>query len=136
MEITAEFLESALQSLKREIFSTLHVAMPGILASYDPAARTASVQPALLRRPVSADSRMSSASSNGTTDPISAPLLQDVPVFFCNASADPSAAPAAGDSCLLIFADFCLDGFLGTGQPTLPPSPRSHDLSDAIALVR
>ena len=50
MEITADFLENALQSLKEEIFSSLHVAMPGIIRSYDPERRTATVQPALRRK--------------------------------------------------------------------------------------
>ena len=119
MEVTAEFLESALQSLKEEIFSSLHVAMPGIIQSYDPETQTATVQPALKRR-------------NATGKTVAAPILHDVPIFRCNSAAD----PAPGTHCLLIFADFCIDGCLETGEPTLPPSPRSHDLSDAIALVR
>ena len=119
MEITAEFLESALQSLKEEIFTTLHVAMPGILQSYDPATRTAAVQPALLQR-------------NAAGEPVAAPLLRDVPVFRCASDSE----PAPGAPCLLIFADFCIDGFLATGEPGLPASPRSHDLSDAFALIR
>ena len=118
MEITADFLESALQALKQEIFSTLHVAMPGIVQSYDAEKRTAVVQPALRRK-------------NASGDTVTAPLLRDVPVFL------PSAdfTPAPGDSCLLIFADFCADGWYESAQPVLPPSPRTHDLSDAFALV-
>ncbi len=106
MEVTVEFLESALQTLKEEIFSTLHVAMPGILQSYDPETQTATIQPALQRR-------------SATGETIAAPILHDVPVFRCNSATDP--APDA--SCLLIFADFCIDGFLAIGEPTLPASP-------------
>ena len=119
MEVTAEFLESALQSLKEEIFSSLHVAMPGILQSYDPETQTATVQPALQRR-------------SATGETISAPLLHDVPVFRCNSATD----PAPGASCLLIFADFCIDGWLETGELSPPASPRSHDLSDAFVFIR
>ena len=117
MEITESFLRSALRDLKREIFSTLHVAAPGLVESYDPSTRTVSVRPALLRREAAGDL-------------LSAPLLQSVPAFFWGDD------PAPGDACLLIFADFCLDGFLSSAQPVLPPSPRMHDWSDAVALIR
>lgn len=123
MEVTPEFLESALQALKQEIFSTLHVAMPGILQSYNAEARTADIQPALLRK-------------NAAGEEIAAPLLRDVPVFLCGAAAQSEAVPALGTPCLLIFLDFCIDTFLQTGQLALPPSPRTHDLSDAIAFIR
>ena len=119
MEITAEFLESALQALKEEIFSSLHVAMPGIVQSYDPECGTAVVQPALKRK-------------NAAGETVTAPLLRDVLVFRCSTS----GTVASGTPCLLIFADFCIDGWFETGQPTVPPSPRSHDLSDAFALIR
>ena len=116
--ITGDFLRQALDALRREIFSTLHVAMPGTVTAYDASDGTVFVQPGLRRR-VSSDQIMT------------APLLPRVPVLL------PSRdyVPAPGDPCLLIFCDFCLDGFLDTGQPLLPPSPRSHDLSDAFALV-
>ena len=118
MQITESFLHSALDSLRREIFENLHVAMPGILVSYDAETAAADVQPALRRK-----------TSSGEI--LTAPLLRDVPVFL------PSAdfTPAPGDSCLLIFADFCADGWYESAQPVLPPSPRTHDLSDAFALV-
>ncbi len=119
MEITADFLESALQALKEEIFASLHVAMPGIIQAYDAEKRTAVVQPALRRK-------------NDAGEIIMAPVLQDVPVFLSGTVTD----VVAGDSCLLIFADFCIDGWFETGQPVVPLSPRSHDLSDAFALIR
>ncbi len=119
MEITADFLEDALQALKKEIFASLHVAMPGIVQAYDPERRTAVVQPALRRR-------------NADGEIITAPILQDVPVFLSSTVTN----VAVGDSCLLIFADFCIDGWVETGQPVIPLSSRSHDLSDAFALVR
>ena len=117
MEITVEFLQSALDSLRREIFSTLRVAMPGQIVSYDESSGLATVQPALRRE------------ASGLV--LTAPELSEVPVLLPS----PDFSVSAGMSCLLIFADFCLDGFLQSGQPVLPPSPRAHDLSDAIALV-
>ena len=118
MEITETFLQETLQSLKQEILSTLHVAMPGIIQSYDSATRTASVQPALRRQ-------------TPFGDILTAPLLQQVPVFLPS----PDFAVVPGAHCLLIFADFCIDGWYESAQPVLPPSPRQHDLSDAFALV-
>ncbi len=119
MEITADFMESALQALKEEIFASLHVAMPGIVQAYDAERRTATVQPAIRRK-------------NDAGEIITAPVLQDVPIFL--SSSDSEVAPGA--FCLLIFADFCIDGWFETGQPVIPLSSRSHDLSDAFALVR
>ena len=118
MEMTETFLQNALQALKREILSSLHVAMPGIIESYDSASRTASVQPALRRR-------------TRTGEILTAPPLHQVPVFIPS----PDFTVSPGAHCLLIFADFCIDGWVKCGQPVLPPSPRQHDLSDAFALV-
>ena len=118
MQITESFLHQALDSLRQEILSSLHVAMPGIILSYDAASATAEVQPALRRR-----------TSSG--DLVTAPVLSGVPVFLPSADFTPSA----GDHCLLLFCDFCIDGWFDTGQPVLPPSPRMHDLSDAFAIV-
>ena len=102
MQITESVLQKTLESFRQEIFSSLHVAMPGIILSYDPSASTAEVRPALRRK-----------TSSG--DLVTAPVLSGVPVFL------PSAdfAPAAGDHCLLIFCDFCIDGWFDTGQPVL-----------------
>ena len=118
MQITESFLQQTLSDFRREIFSSLHVAMPGTILSFDPDIATADVQPALRR-----------ATASGLIQ--TAPVLSSVPVFL------PSAdfAPQPGDPCLLIFADFCVDGWYDTAQPVLPPSSRMHDLSDAFALV-
>ena len=45
--ITGDFLRQALDALRREIFSTLHVAMPGTVIAYDASDGTVSVRPAL-----------------------------------------------------------------------------------------
>ena len=118
MEITEVFIQKALKAMKQEILSSLHVAMPGIIESYDSSTHTATVQPALRRR----------------TQPgeiLTAPLLRQVPVFIPS----PDFTVSPGAHCLLIFADFCIDGWYDSGRPMIPPSPRQHDLSDAFALV-
>lgn len=118
MNLTVEFLEQALENLKREIFSTLHVAMPGVIRSYDAVTGTADIQPGLRRKTADGDILLP-------------PVLQNVPVFI--PAEDYTVSP--GDICLIVFADYCIDGFLSTGQPLLPPSPRAHDLSDGFAFV-
>ena len=148
--ITGDFLQQALDALRREIFSTLHVAMPGTVIAYDASDGTVSVRPALRRRMSSDQVSGSLAGNNSRVVPgkgsgalsgnmaevpsgqiLTAPILPRVPVLLPFSD----YTPAPGDPCLLIFCDFCLDGFLDTGQPVLPPSPRSHDLSDAFAIV-
>ena len=118
MEITDSFLQYTLESLKREIFSTMRVAMPGNIVSYDDSTGLATVQPALRRRTRSGQI-------------LTAPQLPSVPVF--RPSADFRVQDGA--PCILLFMDFCMDGWLTANQPVLPPSPRQHDLSDAIAIT-
>ena len=113
-----------LQALKRDIFSSLRVALPGIVQAWDPETRTATVQPAVRSR----------VTASGV--PVLFPLLREVPVFtprFSDESLSLDIRP--GDLCLLIFADVNIDGWYETGSATLPPSGRQHDLSDAFAFV-
>ena len=95
-----------LLALKKEILSSLHCALPGIVESFDAAAGTACIRPALTKMPV----------------------LQDVPVFVCS-EVNP------GDLCLVVFADCDADAFLETGEAGEPVSGRMHSLSDAFAFV-
>ncbi len=118
MDITSEFLHQTLDNQKKEILSSLHVALPGTVLAFHADTGLADIQPGLRRR-----------TAEGELLP--APLLQNVPVFL--PTADFTVSP--GDLCLVIFADCCADGFLQTGQPVLPPSPRAHDLSDGFAFV-
>ena len=118
MELTESFLQEALDSLKRDILSSMHVAIPGNIVSYDASSGTATIQPALRRRTPSGEV-------------LTAPPLLEVPVF--RPSADFTISD--GDPCILLFMDFSIDGWLESNQPVIPPSARLHDLSDAVALV-
>ena len=112
--------QEVLSALKQEIIASLHCALPGIVESYDAETQTASVRPAYRIRV--------------GRDIVQLPLLRDVPVFM-PASERNNWTVSAGDSCLLIFADACIDGWFETGSVSLPPSGRQHDLSDAFAFV-
>lgn len=93
-------------ALKKEIFSSLHCALPGIVESFDEPSGTACIRLAL----------------SGL------PMLRDVPVFVC-ADVNP------GDLCLVVFADCNADAFLETGETGEPASGRMHSLSDGFAFV-
>ena len=111
-------------ALKRDIFASLHCALPGIVESFDAEKGRADIRPALLSR------------LPGTADIRPYPILRDVPVFLPRFSdPSPTLQVSPGDPCLLIFSDAALDGCLSTGEPALPHSARMHDLSDAFALV-
>ena len=114
-----------LQGLKKDIMSSLHVALPGIVLSFDPIQRTADIQPAVRGR----------LSVNGES--VIYPVLREVPVFIQEFTGDAHLEPniQAGDMCLLIFADVNIDGWYETGQAAMPASGRQHDLSDAFAFV-
>ena len=100
------------KALKKEIFSSLHCAMPGIVESFDPDTQTVCVQPVVRRGSVSM------------------PLLRDVPVFM---SVPFEVNP--GDACLLVFADYDIDAWLESGEVEEPVSGRMHSMSDAFAFV-
>lgn len=105
-------------AIKEEIMSSLHCAMPGIVESFDTRTQTASVRPAAGRKG------------------IRLPLLRDVPVFFPGTRDSALTFPVSpGAECLLVFADFDIDRWAGTGAGDEPASGRRHDLSDAFAFV-
>lgn len=118
MELTETFLQETLEAFRRELFSSLRCGMPGNVMAYDAETGLATVQPALRQK-----------TSSGKV--LTAPVLSGVPVLLPSQDFEVTA----GSPCQLLFMDFCLDGWLETGQPVVPPSPRQHDLSDAVAIV-
>ena len=107
--------QEELAAIKDEIFSSLHVALPGIVESFDAATQTASVRPAL---------KHSSAVL---------PLIRDVPVYFPGGTASGITWPVtSGDECLLVFADFDIDRWFENGEVREAASDRMHDLPDAF----
>ena len=99
-------------ALKKEIFASLHCALPGTVISYDPEKQTALIQPAVKR------------------NSMTFPLLADVPVFM---PVPFDVTP--GDACLVIFADIDIDAWFDTGLPQEPRSARKHSLSDGFAFI-
>ena len=109
---------------RRELLSSLHCALPGIVTAFDPVIQTATVQPAMRSR------------LSGSSDTLLLPLIHDVPVFFPGSRHAAMTFPIEpGDECLLIFADSAIDRWFETGEAEAPDSTRHHDLSDAFAFV-
>lgn len=118
-----EALKVVLESRLARVWTTL----PGIVESYDPAANTVVVQPAIkgLQKLPGNKSKL-----------VDMPLLPDVPVYFPRGGGVTQTFPIAkDDECIVIFASRCIDGWWQSGGDQVAPEFRMHDLSDAFALI-
>ena len=105
----------------------LRVAMPGIVQSFDVLTQTAVIQPALNERIVD---------GSGNISMVKLPLLLDVPIFMPRSGGFVLTMPIiAGDECLVIFGDMCIDSWWSLGEIQNQAEIRRHDLSDAIAIL-
>ncbi|MHA0917099.1 Gp138 family membrane-puncturing spike protein [Kosakonia cowanii] len=112
--------------LMNATLSALRVATPGIIQSFDPESCTCTVQPAIM-------GKSDDGQGNVRSQPL--PLLVDVPVIFPRGGGCTLTFPVnAGDECLLIFADRCIDFWWQSGGVQEPVDTRMHDLSDAFAI--
>ena len=108
--------------LRDSILKDLHVAMPGVVRSFNDLNHTATVQLAIRSR------------KDGKN--MDVPLLLDVPVFFPGGSAGTLTYPIeSGDECLVVFADSCIDSWFQNGGVSNAISLRKHDYSDGFAFV-
>ena len=106
----------------------LRVAMPGTVVSFDPVEQTVTVQPAIKERVIVDQDR--------TVQSVAMPLLLDVPIVFPRAGGFTLTMPVrAGDECLVIFADSCIDAWWSQGGVQVQAEKRRHDLSDAFAIM-
>ena len=119
--------------------NALRCATPGIVVSFDPAAQTCVVQPAIqetiFKAPVGAG--QSPAPQGATNVPTAEAIspLQDVPIIMMRTPGWSITFPITpGTECLLIFGDLCIDGWHETGQVIKNQRRRRHHLSDAMAL--
>lgn len=120
-------LAQVLASERKTLNEQLRVAMPGIIQSFDPDAVTAVVQPAI---------RYVERDNDGNKSTKDYPLLVDVPVVFPRGGGCTLTFPVkAGDECLVIFADRCIDFWWQSGGIQEPVDERMHDLSDAFCIV-
>lgn len=115
------------QDLKlRQMAINLRVAMPGIIQSFNATEQTVTVQCAI-REKMNMDGNLSWQDI---------PLLLDVPVIFPRAGNYILTMPIqAGDECLVVFGDSCMDAWWQSGGVQNQIDCRRHDLSDGYAIV-
>jgi hypothetical protein len=119
--------EDEMQRLAIEDYlKNLRVACPGIIQSYNESAQTVTVLPAIKEK----------IKINGNVSDEALPLLVDVPVYFPSGGGYSLTFPiVAGDECLVVFADSCIDAWWQSGGVQSQLDKRRHDLSDAFAFV-
>jgi len=121
--------DDVLEAKIRDRLKEVHVALPGFIQSFDATKQTAVVQPAINRIWIADDD-----GNGGGSIPI--PLCSDVPVQFPRGGNGILTFPvAAGDECLLVFAERAIDNWWANGGKQDPSEFRMHDYSDGFALL-
>lgn len=112
----------------------LRVAVPGIIQSFDAAKQTVTVKVALrenLNLIQKANGRMVAV-----TNQVEIPELLDIPIVIPRAGGYALTLPVqAGDECLVIFGDMCIDAWWQSGGVQNQIDKRRHDLSDGFAVL-
>lgn len=117
-----EALRLALEGHQAQVWT----ALPGIIESFNAAALTCTVQPAIKAQVRAPD---------GSTQWVALPLLLDCPVVFPRGGGCTLTFPVAqGDECLVVFASRCIDAWYTSGGVQVQSEFRMHDLSDGFAL--
>ena len=104
----------------------IRVALPGIIQEWDAETQTCKVQLAIREK----------VSFGGQPQEMDIPILVDVPVVMPRAGGYSLVfAPKAGDECLVVFADMCIDAWWQSGGIQSQADKRRHDLSDGFAIL-
>lgn len=112
-----------INDLMRKISSSIRVAMPAIIESYD-------------FKTQKADIKIDTQELYRNETSLEYPVLSGVPVIFPRCGGASITMPVArGDTCLVMFLDRDSTSWLLGGKNTKPKSMRSHHLSDAVAIM-
>lgn len=115
-------MAKVLQDHIKGVLKDIHTCMPAEVQSYDTTTNSVDVQPNFKRTYTDGDT-------------VDLPIIRSVPVAFPRAGTAGITFPIKrGDSVLLIFSERSLDKWKNTGGTITPDDPRTHDLSDAIAI--
>lgn len=116
----------AIKAAMKKVMLDLRVALPGIVQSFDAQQQTATVRLAIREK----------ISLRGVLQEMEIPLLVDVPVVMPRAGGYMLAiSPKAGDECLVVFSDRCIDSWWQSGGVQSQADCRRHDLSDGFAIL-
>lgn len=119
-------MSEAIQAAMDSVCADMRVAVPGIIQAWDPKQQTVDVQVALRENIL----------INGIEREADIPLIVDVPVVMPRAGGYSLVfAPKAGDECLVVFADMCIDSWWQSGGVQSQADARRHDLSDGFAIM-
>jgi hypothetical protein len=122
-EIMTPGMQQLLEDHRAEIFANLNCVNIGKIESVKSSEQTVEVQ-LQIRRPA----------ADGTSTLY--PVLVDCPYFVLQGGGAYIDMPIkAGDYCLVLFNDRCIDTWWDSANVADPPSMRKHSLSDGIALV-
>lgn len=104
----------------------IRVAAPGIIQSVDYDKQTCTVQLAIREQ----------LNYDGNLQWVDVPVLLDVPFFVYSGGGYCLTLPvSAGDECLVVFGDSCIDAWWQSGGVQNQIDHRRHDLSDGFAVV-
>lgn len=115
------------QKNNESLSANIRVAIPGIIQSFNADEQTVRVQPAITEMITGSD-----------YIPVSVmlPELLDVPIVLPRAGDYVLTMPIqAGDECLVIFSDMCIDAWWQNGGVQSQMEQRRHDLSDGFAIL-
>lgn len=116
-----------LRRMSDNLNGQLRVALPGIIQSFDATAQTVTVNCAIRERIAGPDKSIQN---------IQIPTLLDVPIVLPRAGGFVITFPIkAGDECLVVFSDLCIDAWFSNGGIQNPIEYRRHDFSDAFAIL-
>lgn len=119
-------LEGAASAILGRAASTINCCLPGVITDFDPETQTASVQPTVRKR----------IRTDKGVEEMAYPLLQNAPVLFLGGGSYSLTFPVqAGDECIVIFADACIDSWWQSGGVQGQIVARQHDLSDGFVIV-
>jgi hypothetical protein len=113
--------------LRWQLMCDLRVAIPAVIQSFDAEKQTVTVQPAIRENML----------FNSVPTPQDLPPLKDIPIIIPRAGGFSITLPVtAGDECLVVFADMCIDAWWQSGGTSnVQPDRRRHDLSDGFAIL-
>ena len=124
VRLSSEYSQWA--ALLRQATRDLRVAAPGIIQSFDPIKQTAVVQIALREKVVTPGKPPVDTTIS---------VLKDIPVVTPHGGGWWITMPLrAGDECLLVFADMCIDYWWLRGGVQNQFEVRRHDISDAFCI--
>lgn len=121
-------LTDVLENLKLEIFREINSVQIGTIQSFDITDQTATISLNI--------KKILSTNDDGTNVLGNRPVLLKCPcVILGGGSSHMTFHVQIGDSCIVFFNDRDIDNWFFEGGENAPNSTRTHDLSDAIALV-